>query len=266
MHPVVTQQWLQEHLAHSRLRLVDCRYQVGMPAAGREAYVAGHLPRAAYLDVHEDLSGTGGGGRHPLPTAQEFTAVARRAGISADSMVVAYDQHAAGGAARLWWLMRHFGHERVAVLEGGFAGWTGPLREGVERIPAGDFDARVREEDMVDHANVLAHLGEPGRLLLDARVPERYRGEVEPLDPVAGHIPGARNLPFTESADLPPEVVDSEQEIVVYCGSGVTACVVLLNLEAQGHTGARLYPGSWSDWSGRGLPVATGDETDLDQD
>ncbi|MPZ88215.1 MAG: sulfurtransferase [Nitriliruptorales bacterium] len=263
MHPVVTQRWLRENLADSGLRLVDCRYEVGRPAAGREAYLAGHLPGAAYLDVHEDLSGTGGSGRHPLPTAEEFATAARSAGIGAGSTIVAYDQRAAGGAARLWWLLRHFGHGRVAVLEGGIHGWTGPLQEGVERIPPGDFVSRERH-DTVDHADVLAHLGEPGRLLLDARAPERYRGEVEPLDPVAGHIPGARNLPFTQSADLPSDVVDGGDDIVVYCGSGVTACVVLLNLEARGRT-ARLYPGSWSDWSDRGLPIATGDEPDPDQ-
>ena len=204
-------------------------------------------------------------GRHPLPEPESFQAAARRAGIGPDTLVVAYDEAAEGGAARLWWLLRHFGHERVAVLDGGLRGWRsegGPLEPRAEKRPPGSFVAREQEGDTTA-AETLA-----GSLLLDARAPERYRGELEPIDPVAGHIPGAVNLPFAalapEGRFLAPEALRSAfeaagaapgRELVAYCGSGVTACVVLLAAEVAGLGPGRLYPGSWSEWSGRGLPA-----------
>jgi thiosulfate/3-mercaptopyruvate sulfurtransferase len=171
--------------------------------------------------------------------------------------VIAYDQGMTGGAARLWWLLRHFGHEDVAVLAGGLASWAGPLRPGEEEIEAAEFVPRARGDDTVGAPELAGRLGEDGLVVVDARVPERYRGEVEPIDPVAGHIPGARNLPYTNGADLPAEILEAG-EIVVYCGSGITACVDLLALAQAGRDDAKLYPGSWSDWSGRGLPVERG--------
>jgi len=195
-----------------------------------------------------------------------FETAARRAGIGADTLVVAYDEAAEGGAARLWWLLRHFGHERVVVLDGGLRGWRaqgGPLEAGAEHPAAGAFVARPRDGD----TRAAEELAGPV-LLLDARAPERYRGEVEPIDPVAGHIPGAVNLPFAELAPdglfLSPDELRARfeavgaapgRELVAYCGSGVTACVLLLAAEVADLGPARLYPGSWSEWSGRGLPV-----------
>ena len=162
-----------------------------------------------------------------------------------------------GGAARLWWLLRHFGHDDVAVLAGGIGAWLGPLRAGEEELEPAEFVPRPREGDTIDAEALAARLGDGKLVVVDARAPERYRGDVEPIDPVAGHIPGARNVPYTDAADLPPDVVEAD-EVVVYCGSGVTACVDLLALARAGRDDAKLYPGSWSEWSSRGLPVETG--------
>ena len=162
-----------------------------------------------------------------------------------------------GGAARLWWLLRHFGHDDVAVLDGGMGAWLGPLRGGEEEIEAADVHARGRARATRSRPrSSRARLGEPGLTVVDARLPERYRGEVEPIDPVAGRIPGARQRARTRS-ELPPDLVDAE-ELVAYCGSGITAAVVLLRLAQAGRDDAKLYPGSWSDWCGRGLPAETG--------
>jgi thiosulfate/3-mercaptopyruvate sulfurtransferase len=169
-------------------------------------------------------------------------------------LVVAYDHGGGGGAGRLWWLLRHFGHDQVAVLRGGIEAWAGPLRGGEERIEPTVFVPRERTGDTIEADELAARLGEPGLVVVDARAPERYRGEVEPIDPVAGRIPGAVNWPHSQAAAVPPEIRDADQ-IVVYCGSGITACVDLLALAKAGRPDARLYPGSWSDWCGRGLPV-----------
>jgi thiosulfate/3-mercaptopyruvate sulfurtransferase len=266
--PLVEAAWLRERLGDPGLRVVDCRYRLGEPGAGEELWRAGHIPGAAFLDVDRDLAAAPGErGRHPLPEPAAFEAAARRAGIGPGTLVVAYDEAAEGGAARLWWLLRHFGHERVAVLDGGLRGWReagGPLRAGVEEAEPGAFVALPRADD----TDEIAELAAPGRLLLDARAPERYRGEVEPVDAVAGHIPGSANVPFAELAPhgrfLPAEELRARfeaagaapgRELVAYCGSGVTACVLVLAAEVAGLERVRLYPGSWSEWSGRGLPV-----------
>ena len=259
MEPLVAQRWLRDHLDDAAVRVVDCRYVLGEPGAGRRLYAERHIAGAAFLDLDADLAGPVGDGtrgRHPLPSAEAFEASARAAGISGSSLVVAYDEDMTGGAARLWWLLRHFGHDRVAVLDGGFSAWDGPVRAGAEDIAPGDFRAVPRDGDTVDAEVVLAELGQPGRLLVDARAPERYRGGVEPIDPVAGRIPGAVNAPYTQP--LPAVLVDTPDEVVAYCGSGVTAAVVLLRLVAAGRDDAKLYPGSWSEWSTRGLPVERG--------
>ena len=240
-----------------RYRFVDCRWQLGSPEAGRELYRQGHIPGAAFLDLDTDLSGTTGGGRHPLPSADAFAEAASRAGIESGVFVVAYDQGMTGGAARLWWLLRHFGHDDVAVLDGGIAAWLGPLTEGEEQIEGADFVADVRANDLVEADELLTRLDDPSLVLVDARAPERYRGEVEPIDPVAGRIPGARNVPFAGAFPPPNDLLEAD-EIVVYCGSGVTACVDLLALARAGRSDAKLYPGSWSEWSSRGLPVERG--------
>jgi thiosulfate/3-mercaptopyruvate sulfurtransferase len=264
--PLVEVGWLREHLGDPGLVVVDCRFRLGEPGAGERLWREGHIPGAAFMDLDRELSGEPGErGRHPLPEAEPFEAAARRAGIGPDTHVLAYDEAGEGGAARLWWLLRHFGHHYVAVLDGGLRAWRaggGSLDTGSERPPTGEFVARLREGDTAD-AEALA-----GSLLLDARAPERYRGEVEPIDPVAGHIPGAANLPFAELTPhgrfLPPEELRSRfeaagastgRELVPYCGSGVSACVLLLAAEVAGLEAGRLYPGSWSEWSGRGLAV-----------
>jgi thiosulfate/3-mercaptopyruvate sulfurtransferase len=242
-----------------RYQFVDCRWEIGQPGRGRQLYLQGHIPGASFLDVDEDLSDLSleDAGRHPLPSAERFAEAASRAGIGPGVFVVAYDQGASGGAARLWWLLRHFGHAEVAVLRGGVEAWMGPLHQGEERLRPATFRARTREGDTIDALELRRRLGEEGLVVLDARAPERYRGDVEPLDPVAGRIPGARNLPYDTAEPVPDDVL-SAREIVVYCGSGVTACVDLLALALAGRPDAKLYPGSWSDWSRRGLPVERG--------
>jgi thiosulfate/3-mercaptopyruvate sulfurtransferase len=266
MTALVNPAWLREHLRDPGLVVVDCRYVLGTPGAGEPRWLEGHIPGAAFLDVDRDLAAEPGErGRHPLPEAQDFQAAARRAGIGRDSRVVAYDEAGEGGAARLWWLLRHFGHDDVAALDGGLAGWRdegGPLQAGAEETEEGDFVARPREGDTVGADELLSTA--PLGLLLDARAPERFAGDVEPIDAVAGHIPGAVNLPFAELAPggrFPPSERLRERlgdgPFVAYCGSGITACTLLLAGEVAGVEG-RLYPGSWSEWSRHGLPVETG--------
>jgi thiosulfate/3-mercaptopyruvate sulfurtransferase len=225
-------------------QFVDCRWELGKPGRGRELYVAGHIPGASFLDVEADLSSPPGPrGRHPLPDPERFAEAAGCAGIGDAVFVVAYGSM--GGAERLWWLLRHYGHDDCAVLD--LDGWLGELRAGEEEIEAARLTLRERSGDTIEAEELLERLAE--LVLVDARVPERYRGDVEPIDPVAGHIPGARNAPWNEPL---PEIPDGE--VVAYCGSGVTACVPIHRLALHGRD-ARLYPGSWSEWSGRGLPA-----------
>jgi thiosulfate/3-mercaptopyruvate sulfurtransferase len=230
-----------------RYQFVDCRWELGEPGRGRELYLEGHIPGAAFLDVERDLSAPAGpGGRHPLPSQEQFAAAAGRAGIGDGVFVVAYGS--LGGAERLWWLLRHFGHDDCAVLD--LAGWLGPLRAGEEDVEAAEFTPRPRTGDTIEAGELQARLDE--LVLLDARVRERYRGDVEPIDPIAGHIPGARNAPWNETLpDIPPG------EVVAYCGSGITAAVLVHRLALSGRD-AKLYPGSWSEWSGLGLPAERG--------
>jgi thiosulfate/3-mercaptopyruvate sulfurtransferase len=270
---LVSTAWLRARLGRPGVRVVDCRYRLGEPGAGERLWREAHIPGAAFLDLDSDLAAAPGArGRHPLPSAEQFEAAARRAGIGPGARVIAYDEAGEGGAARLWWLLRHFGHEEVSVLDCGLRGWRqegGPLRAGDEDIAPGMFSARAGQADSID-AGELAH-GAGSRVLLDARVPERYRGELEPVDAVAGHIPGAVNLPFPEL--VPGGCFPSAEELrrrfeavgavsgreaVAYCGSGVTACVLVLAAEVAGIEPVRLYPGSWSEWSGLGLPVEPG--------
>jgi len=268
--PLVTPDWLRERLGDPALQIVDCRYRLGERGAGEALWREAHIPGAAFMDLDRDLAGPPGErGRHPLPEAAAFQAAARRAGIGGDTLVVAYDEAAEGGAARLWWLLRHLGHTNVTVLDGGLRGWRdegGELRGGDEEIEPGDFRAAAPADEPAGPEELARADG--GAILVDARVPERYRGEVEPIDPVAGRIPGAVNVPFGALAPggrfLPPEElvarfeaagVASGDEAVAYCGSGVTACVVALAAEVAGIGATRLYPGSWSEWCALGLPA-----------
>ena len=263
------------------LRVVDTRFYLDPARRGRDAWRAGHIPGAIFLDMDEDLSAPGGGrglpaGRHPWPSEEKVAAVMGKAGIGPGVRVVAYDDNSGGSAARLWYLLRAHGHDDVAVLDGGIAKRTAegrPLSTEEPRVRPVGFEGRLRpgfvvtKDEMVrDHAR---------RLVLDARVGERYRGEAEPIDPRAGHVPGARNAAWTgnlTAATLPVflpgdelraryRALGAEQmEPVVYCGSGVTACHDLLALHLAGLRGT-LYAGSWSEWSSDPqLPAATGGE------
>lgn len=235
-----------------RTQLVDCRWELGAPERGLELYLAGHIPGASFLDVDADLSDLSvrNAGRHPLPSADRFAAAAARAGIGSGVLAVAYGS--TGGAERLWWLLRHFGHDACGVLLGGIDAWGGPLASGEEEIEPAEFVPSERDDDVVAAPGLARRLGDPRLVLVDARVPARWRGEPNPVDAVPGRIPGALNAPWSEP---PPEIPDGE--LVAYCGSGVTACVVLHRAFLAGRDGA-LYPGSWSDWSARGLPVERG--------
>ena len=237
-----------------RYQFVDCRWELGNPARGRELYLEGHIPGASFLDLDRDLaSPPGERGRHPLPPAAEFASAAARAGIGSGVFVVAYGS--LGGAERLWWLLRHFGHEGVAVLRGGIDAWRGPLRSGDEHLEPVHFEPRPRSGDTIEAEELAARLGDAGLVVVDARVPARFRGEPNPVDKKPGRIPGARNVPF--GSPIPEDVLAAD-EIVVYCGSGVTACVDLLALHEAGRTDARLYPGSWSEWEHLDLPIERG--------
>jgi len=225
---------------------VDCRWELGVHGRGRELYLAGHIPGASFLDVDEDLSSPAGpNGRHPLPTEEDFALAASRAGIGDDVFVVAYGNM--GGPERLWWLLRHFGHDDCAVLE--LDAWRGPLATGEEEVEPAVVTPRPRTDDVIDADELAARLNE--LVVVDARRPERFRGEENPIDKVPGRVPGALNTPWDDPL---PELPDGE--LVAYCGSGVTACVTLHRLSLSGREG-RLYPGSWSQWEQLGLPVET---------
>ena len=256
MRPLVSPAWLSDH--REAVTVVDCQYVLGDPTGGHRRYLAAHIPGATFMSVERDLSGSAGGGRNPLPTVDEFVEAARRAGIRNDTPVVAYDQSMVGGAARLWWLLRHIGKDDAAVLDGGLHAWRTPLASGEETAVPGDVTARPRTGDLVDADDVAARLDDPGRILIDTRAPARFRGDEEPLDPVAGHIPGARNVP--NDAEVPATLVENDAEVVAYCGSGVSACVAIVRLADAGREDVKLYAGSWSEWSALDLPVATGEE------
>jgi thiosulfate/3-mercaptopyruvate sulfurtransferase len=236
-----------------RYQFVDCRWELGSPDRGRELYREGHIPGASFLDVDSDLADLSvpDAGRHPLPSAETFAAAASRAGIGTGVFVVAYG--VMGGAERLWWLLRHFGHDDCAVLIGGIGAWAGPLAVGDEEIEPAEFVPHERDDDTVDAATLARRLGDRSLVLVDARTGNRWRGDPNPIDDPAGRIPGARNAPWMDSL---PEL--PEGELVAYCGSGVTACVVLHRAALAGREG-KLYPGSWSEWSKRGLPIERGE-------
>jgi thiosulfate/3-mercaptopyruvate sulfurtransferase len=224
-------------MSHVRYRFVDCRWSLDDPEAGRRAYLEGHVPGAVFVDVERDLAEPAGrGGRHPLPSPERFAAAMSRAGVDGSTFVVAYGT--LGGAERLWWLLRHHGHDACAVID--LDDWRGPLSSGEEAAEPARFEARLRSGDTATREELTAPHG--GRIVVDARLPARWRGEENAVDRVPGRIPGAVNAPWNEPLpDLPPG------DVVAYCGSGVTACVVLHRLHLAGRDG-RLYPGSWSEW------------------
>jgi thiosulfate/3-mercaptopyruvate sulfurtransferase len=227
-----------------RYQFVDCRWELGNPPRGRELYLAGHIPGASFLDVDEDLAAPPGiRGRHPLPAEDDFARAASRAGIGPGVLVVAYGNM--GGPERLWWLLRHFGHDECAVLAGGIETWLGPLTAGDEEIEPVAFVPQARSGDTIEADELASRLGEESLVLVDARPAHRWRGEQNPIDRVFGRIPGALSAPWAEPV---PEL--PEGDLVAYCGSGVTSCVTLHGLWLAGREG-RLYPGSWSEWEQR---------------
>ena len=227
-----------------RYQFVDCRWELGSPGRGRELYLAGHVPGASFLDVDTDLSSEPGPrGRHPLPEADDFARAAGREGIGAGVFVVAYGNM--GGAERLWRLLRHFGHDDCAVLD--LDGWHGPLASGDEDVAKAEFGPRARDDDTIEADELARRRNE--LVVVDARLPARWRGEQNSIDKKPGRVPGALNAPWNEP---PLELPDGE--LVAYCGSGVTATVVLHRLHLAGRDG-KLYPGSWSEWEQRDLPV-----------
>jgi thiosulfate/3-mercaptopyruvate sulfurtransferase len=275
---------LAAHLGAPGLRLVDARFTLGGADAdaGPAAWRAGHLPGAGHADLDRDLSDhrkSPAHGRHPLPEAQDFCAVLVRLGITPDAQVVVYDHgDGAMAAARFWWLLRLLGHERVAVLDGGFARWKSlglPVETSVPQVAPGHYAGSFDATQIANAGEVARTVANGTALLLDARAPERFRGEVEPLDARAGHVPGARNRPYVQNlADgrFAPRHVLREQfdallgdtppsRVLLSCGSGVTACHNLLAMEHAGLRGARVYASSWSGWiSDPSRPVALGDD------
>jgi thiosulfate/3-mercaptopyruvate sulfurtransferase len=257
--------------------LLDVRWNLAGPP-GHDEYLRGHLAGAQFVDLDSDLAGAPGQGRgrHPLPEAAVFEAAMRRCGVSDHSAVVVYDASGGVSAARAWWLLRYFGHRQVRLLDGGVAAWMQaglPLTTVETSAAPGSFEAKPGGMPVID-AEAAAHLARQG-VLLDARAPERYRGDSEPIDPVAGHIPGARSAPtlanlgpdgrFLEAEELRARfaalgATAAAQPVAAYCGSGVTAAHEVLALELAGISAA-LYPGSWSEWiSDPARPIALGPE------
>ena len=284
MDGLVSTDWLAGELGSSSshpLRIVDVRWYLDPARRGRDAWRAGHIPGAIFLDIDDDLSAPGGGrgrptGRHPWPDEAQVARVMGKAGIGAGARVVAYDDASGSIAARLWYLLRAYGHDDVAVLDGGIVKWQAegrPLSTEEPRVAPAEFVPRARPGFVVDKPEMVKE--HERRLVLDARALERYRGEKEPVDPRAGHIPCARSAAWTGNVTSDPVPVfrpaqelreryealgAGREEPVVYCGSGVTACHDLLALHVAGLRGA-LYAGSWSEWSSDpSLPLATRDE------
>ena len=263
---LISPEELQQNLAAPELRLVDCRASLQDRDAGRKAYRAAHLPGAVFADLESDLSGPvvpGNTGRHPLPPVSALVERLRAWGIGNASQVVAYDDAGGAFAARLWWLLRWLGHDAVAVLDGGFSAWSAAgyaLTDDEPRPSAQDFTPAARAEWLVT-ADEVARSSDRASLF-DARAPARFRGDEEPIDPVAGHIPGAQNLPFTENlraGRFRPErelravfeaalAGHAAKDAIMYCGSGVTACHNVLAFAHAGLELPRLYAGSWSEW------------------
>ncbi|MGE6231273.1 sulfurtransferase [Paenibacillus chitinolyticus] len=278
MRNIVSLEWLYEHLQDPDLLIADCRFALGEPWSGRQDYSIDHIPGAFYVDLEEDMSGEKRehGGRHPLPDLGAFSMRASAIGVDASKTVVAYDDQGGAMAARLWWMLRFLGHERVYVLDRGYSQWKAagyPVTAEAPQASPATFSPKVQRHMLASMDEVKAKLGEKGTVLIDSREGARYRGEQEAIDPVAGHIPGARNRFWKDALDAEGSWRSAEEqkerfrglenaeELIVYCGSGVSACPNVLALEEAGIPGVKLYAGSWSDWiSYSENPVATGEE------
>jgi thiosulfate/3-mercaptopyruvate sulfurtransferase len=278
---VITANELKLLLGNKDCAIVDCRFSLDDTEHGRRDYLESHIPGAVYAHLDHDLSGTkipGKTGRHPLPELRSFAETLSSWGIDAGTQVVAYDDGNAAMAARLWWMLHWAGHPRAAVLDGGWNSWRSagfPTRGGPEYRPVRHFEAHPSTDAFVTTEQVQASTGDPSYVLLDARSAPRFRGEVEPIDPVAGHIPGAVSAPFEQNLDkdgklLPPETLRKRfedliksappEKVICYCGSGVTAAENLLAMAHSGIGMGKLYVGSWSEWiTDFERPVARGD-------
>lgn len=272
---IVNPDWLAERIGAGAVRVLDVRWYLTDHELGRHEYAEGHIPGAVFMDLEEDLSDLSieRAGRHPLPEPTALKARFERVGIGTDLPVVTYDHGPSSIAARAWWLLRKLGHPDVHVLDGGIEAWKDaghPLSDEVPDYPVGTFASDVTTWEIADLPEV-ADRGDT--VLLDARAPERFRGEVEPADPIAGHIPGAVNLPTTDLVGsdqrlLPPDELRArfaetgagpDEGAIASCGSGVTACHLVLAASVAGLPEPRLYPGSYSQWVREGMPVETGD-------
>ncbi len=263
---IVSPEWLAAHTKNSQVVIIDCRFSLTDPESGQKQYQESHIPGAFYLDLNRDLASAVGkyGGRHPLPNTGELAEKLSAIGInSPETLVVAYDDSRLAFAARLWWLLRYMGHRKVALLDGGFSAWKAagyPVTNTFPQPREGEFVAQLQPDLVVDIETVKERKDLAGAVLIDSRESERYAGVREPIDPIAGHIPGAVNYPWQDVTDETGKVrstseqkqrwaqLETAAEIIVYCGSGVTACVNLLSLEIAGIPDAKLYVGSWSDW------------------
>lgn len=262
---LVTSDWLKEKLSGSSVRVADCRFTLGKTEAGKQAYDEDHIPGAVYFDLEKDMSGAKEkhGGRHPLPKIEDFVEKLGQAGISEKTIVVAYDDQGGAMASRLWWLLQYLGHDQVYVLNDGYSSWKKkgyPVTSEVLRPNPERYKAKVQEEMVADINWVKAKKDAEEVILIDSREERRYKGLEEHIDPVAGHIPGAKNYfwkgvlndegTWKEEESLKQQFkdIDPSKEIIVYCGSGVTACPNILGLKEAGYEKVRLYPGSWSDW------------------
>jgi thiosulfate/3-mercaptopyruvate sulfurtransferase len=263
VNPIVSADWLRLHLDDPQIVILDCRFSLMEPDSGTHQYETSHIPGAYYLHLNQDLASPvqAHGGRHPLPNLDTFSSKLRQMGINDDTWVVCYDSARLSYASRAWWLLRYLGHNRTLLLNGGWQAWTAmhyPTSKDYPHRRSGQFTPKIQAHWTVDIDQVKAGISRPGTVLVDSRETVRYRGDREPIDPVAGHIPGALSYPWQQVTDERGYITVERQadrwtdiqdmpEIIVYCGSGVTACVNLLSLSLVGIE-AKLYVGSWSDW------------------
>lgn len=276
--PLISTDQLAQEIDQAACVIVDTRHDLTNPQWGHDAYLSGHLPGAIFFSIDHDLAAAKNGknGRHPLPTVETFAATLGKNGIDRNTKVVIYDQGSAMFVGRLWWMLRWMGHDEVYVLDGGYARWTQEGRTVETRVPAPEpreYLAAPRESMRISMLDTKKAMTSPEMRIIDARAPERYRGEVEPIDPVAGHIPGAINRPFSQNLRdgvfKPAQELKAEFEAILagrgaaqvihQCGSGVSALANMIAMEHAGLAGSKLYPGSWSEWcTHEDNPVARG--------
>lgn len=261
---LISPQWLVDHLNDPNLIIIDCRFSLADPELGQKQYQDAHIPGAFYFDLNQDLSGTvqKHGGRHPLPDTDRLAQKLATTGVKyQETLIVAYDDSRFAFASRLWWLLTYMGHKKVALLDGGFSEWQKkyPITNEISTLQTGFFEPQIQSKMVVDIETVKAKKDLPEVVLVDSRDSDRYLGKHEPIDPIAGHIPGAVNYPWKQVTDENSlakideqiqrwEKVKNAEEVIIYCGSGVTACVNLWSLKIAGINTGKLYAGSWSDW------------------